>query len=360
MFVAEITEYLDTLDPTTEATSPWPVADDGESLWEVDWAQVLDPEREADDRVPDEYADRQISEASRPSAGWDVCAWYQPIHFSRLDWGIYIRAECLESIAFQMAPYLFGHSSRLDGRMWWQLKRAAFLTVFLHEQYHHKVESFAIRLAVADRRAFYPLYSSTIYSPARGSNDLLEEALANADSYGRLDEPTYKRALGSHVFGVRHYLRDEFAAAPPGYRRAATLLDRRDFLTLENELCDQVHRGLAPASATAQRWRLASHMTRAFYSVRSETYVIVTGGGRSPLPGRPALSMSSAQVERLLRREGYAPVPGRGDHMKWERKGSPTIVVPKRRDLSPGVLADVARKLGLGNVYGLAAAMRGT
>ncbi len=34
------------------------------------------------------------------------------------------------------------------------------------------------------------------------------------------------------------------------------------------------------------------------------------------------------------------------------------IVLPKRRGLSPGVLVDVARKLDLGNVQGLAAALQ--
>lgn len=48
--------------------------------------------------------------------------------------------------------------------MWWRLKRAALITVFLHEQYHHKIESFSIRLAVAEHRSFYPDYSTRLVS----------------------------------------------------------------------------------------------------------------------------------------------------------------------------------------------------
>jgi predicted RNA binding protein YcfA (HicA-like mRNA interferase family) len=359
VFVDELSEYLDGLDWPWDVGSPWPEVEEGDTLWEVDWPTLLDPERDGDYVFPDEYADRHIHEAPRPSVGWDVCAWYQPIHFYRTAWGIFIRAECLESVAFQLARYLFPGARRVDGWMWWRLRRAAFVTVFLHEQYHHKIESFAIRLAVAEGHAFYPRYSRDVYAPARGSDALLEEALANADAYARLAEPTYRRALGPQVEGIRAYLRDEFVSgSPPGYRLAIHLLDPSSFSAAENELCDEVRLGVGIPSASAPRWRFASQMTRAMYSIRSETYVVVRGAARSPLPGAPALSMSSKDVERFLRHRGYAPQPARGDHMKWEKSGSPSIVIPKRRDLSPGVLADVARRLGLGNAYGLAEAIR--
>lgn len=360
MFVDELSEYLDSLDWPVSPGSPWPEVAEGDTLWEVDWPTVLDPDPVIDYDIPVEYADRPIHEAPQPSVGWDICAWYQPIHFFRTAWGIFIRADCLESVAFQMARYLFPGARYLDGWMWWQLRRAAFLTVFLHEQYHHKIESFSIRLAAAEERVFYPKYSRDVYVPARGSDALLEEALANADAYRRLAEATYRGAIGRHVEAIRAYLHEEFMhGSPPGYRHAIDLIDPSAFSTAENELCDSVRLGFAPPSASAQRWRFGSQMTRAIYSIRSETYVVVRGTARSPLPGAPALSMSSRDVERLLRQRGFTPRPGRGDHTKWEKAGSPSIVIPKRRDLSPGVLADVAHRLDLGNVHGLAAAVRG-
>ena len=36
----------------------------------------------------------------------EVCAWYQPIHFHGLDWGIFIIDDCLQSIAIDIARFV--------------------------------------------------------------------------------------------------------------------------------------------------------------------------------------------------------------------------------------------------------------
>ena len=66
------------------------------------------------------------------------------------------------------------------------LVRASTYAYFLHEQYHHKVESLAIRLEVIERLPIYTRYDYKVYLPARGTDDQLEEALANASVYRRL------------------------------------------------------------------------------------------------------------------------------------------------------------------------------
>ena len=65
--------------------------------------------------------------------------------------------------------------------------RSAFWSLYLHEIYHHKVESFGIRLQVVQGRGSYVRYKDiNVYVPLKGDDQQLEEALANAYCYHRL------------------------------------------------------------------------------------------------------------------------------------------------------------------------------
>ncbi len=57
---------------------------------------------------------------------------------------------------------------------------------------HHRVECLGFRLHVVTRTRLYGPYFRTVYAKAKGTDDLLEEALANAAMYLRLDEKAYQ------------------------------------------------------------------------------------------------------------------------------------------------------------------------
>jgi len=115
------------------------------------------------------------------------CAWYFPLHFYGHSWGIYIREECLMTLAADIAgdvdwSLVSGYRGRMDAIVK-QLLRGAFYTLFLHEQFHHKVESLGLRLLIAAGSDRYRPYKANVYRPAWGTSDCLEESLANAESY---------------------------------------------------------------------------------------------------------------------------------------------------------------------------------
>lgn len=141
---------------------------------------------------------------------WDICAWYQPIHFFAQNWGIYIREDCVLRQAraiCRFLPWAVRRRGSLPG-LAKCLIRASVYAFFLHEHYHHKIESLGLRLHVVDRQSCYLPYHAKVYSATTGTDDQLEEALANADSYYRLDTEPYKSWITQDVvLATWRYLR---------------------------------------------------------------------------------------------------------------------------------------------------------
>lgn len=146
------------------------------------------------------------------------CAWYCPVHYFGADWGIYIREDCTIRQAFEIARHL-RRGGRWRGSRWslaQDLIRASFYAFYLHEQFHHKVESFAFRLLVSTRRDCYRPYQSSVYVPKFRTLDCIEESLANADSVRRLNEPRYKERLNPAVRqALKTYLEHSIPKQPP-------------------------------------------------------------------------------------------------------------------------------------------------
>lgn len=74
-----------------------------------------------------------------------------------------------------------------------QLLRSAFYVFYLHEQFHHKVESLGFRLLITTGADRYRPYKTNVYRRTYLTVDCLEESLANAESYLRLSEERYKQ-----------------------------------------------------------------------------------------------------------------------------------------------------------------------
>lgn len=365
----------------TPSQSPWPTHE-GDVL-PVDWSELF-PSRgrggvealDTPDRWEPDFDDDFLSElgelagsGSRPSdrgAGdWvvqpDVCAWYQPIHFHGLDWGIFIDEDCLLRLAIDIA-HIGAHSPRDK----WELRqlakaavRAAFATLFLHEQYHHKTESHALRLHVVERTPRYETYFRSVYGPllSASSDDLHEEALANANSYRRLSTSPYSKWLGpSVVHATRAYLDWRFPLEPPGYRKAVDVLATDTFEDLEFLLKSQVQEGAAVPFRHPGDWLMAPRMSQSFFDCRSDIWTIVRPGASGVLPTGPAYpSVSTRSMVKALRQLGYDTTSGgKGSHVKLKADGKPPLIIPGgRKDLSPVVLRNLAKALGYKNAQQL-------
>ena len=355
--ISQIVDLLDQYDALEIGAGPWPEVDPDDYVRPVDWGQLFPARRQegADPWQPDlpGFPGVLQEDANRPppsddelggeisDAGWDTCAWYQPIHFHGFGWGIFIQSDCLVRQARWIYRFIPAPKRRVVAYQ--ELLRASFAALFLHEQFHHKIESLGLRLLVADRANSFIKYHKCLYEQAIGTDDQLEEALANADSYRRLDEAPYARWISRIVLDVTWtYLDARFPLDPPGYRRAPDYLARRDFEKGENLLQTRVHEAVLTPAQPASEWDSAPRMTQSIFNLRSNIWEIVSPGGVPTLPGpiTPAPSCSSREFIRLVESEGGREIPrqGKGSHRKFRMPDGQMVIVPQSAHLSPVVL----------------------
>jgi predicted RNA binding protein YcfA (HicA-like mRNA interferase family) len=348
----------------------WPEIEQGEDIVEVDYGRLF-PAHPPTDRGQDDFEvfgdDWDLNEDSasdilepRPAykgamgpPQWDVWAWYQPIHFFGPRWGIFIResalVECARRIAAAYHPPVPA-SWRGPSLLAKATLRSAFAALFLHEAYHHKVESLALRLHVVEQRPIYPIYHKHVYRVTAGTDDQIEEGLANADSWYRLSGPPYKHWIGkSLVSSTRQYLEDSFDVAPPGYRNAMRLL-RGDYEVEQQQLFTEVQEGASPKRAFPADFGIATHLNQGLFRVNQRIWTVVPVRGMSILPTHPAVApLTTRKLERFIRTHGWNEVPkaGKGSHRKFRDSSGQMVVLPDSKDVSLAVLRSTAEALGL-------------
>ncbi|GMU80965.1 MAG: hypothetical protein AMXMBFR47_08360 [Planctomycetota bacterium] len=381
--INHLVEVLDRYDAIRYDKSPWPDVGPDEGVVTLDWNRLFPRSPEQAERseewIPaledfpadylhalhaDTVAPRgrgrqrrfpQLEPSDVPEGGIlrpDLCAWYQPVHYFGPEMGIMIRQNCVLALAGRMRRYFAQQEFKFaEQELQLRLIRAAVLLYFLHEQYHHKVECFALRSNVVLREVVYHRYMDGVYANLRGSDDLLEESLAHADMYRRLGERAYSSDLGAPIVrAVRGFLKAIFPYEPPGYRRARDYLQQVDFDRGENRLQGQVREGRLEPEQPVDEWDEAPRLLQSIYDIRSQVCVVLRPGERLFLPGRviPA-SCSTRDMVKLCSQAGYEQVrgAGKGSHVKLKKPGSRTIVLPgDRRDLSPGVISHALKILG--------------
>jgi predicted RNA binding protein YcfA (HicA-like mRNA interferase family) len=369
--IEQLVDFLERRESLRLGESPWqPPADDSE-VHELDWDSLFAEEEdeafgqnELNDRWPgySELADTfgpGIGRRPEPSEGKEVpviesathfCAWYQPIHFHGYDFGIFIRQECARKWA-QWVSRFMPAGTPLAPRLCRQFLRAGVYVLFLHEHYHHKVESLGLRLHVAAGMSCFLPYHAKVYRPCIGSDDQLEEALANADAYLRLREPRYRKSISPPVVeALREYLCWSYPHCPPGYRKAIDFIRDDLFDAGEDALQERVR--LATLTATgAGDWVCAPQMTRSILTVRAPIWWLVPPGSRPlvPVKSAPIRTCTSDELVTLCERRGYQKVDGgKGSHVKMKRPNSPMVIIPgDRRNVSPGSARSTLKALGI-------------
>lgn len=381
--IAQLVEFLERRESLRLGESPWQPAPDDSDVYELDWDGLF-AEEEADrgadanyvwdfeGQLADEYGPL-IGRRPEPSEAKDVpvierpdpdparqhfCAWYQPIHFYGYDFGIFIRQECARKWARWVARFL-ARGTPLSPQLCRQLLRAGVYVLFLHEHYHHKIESLGLRLHVATGSSCYLPYQAKVYRPCVGSKDQLEEALANADAFLRLREPRYRRSISPAVVeALRDYLRWSIPHSPPGYCEAMAYLDERAFDVGEDVLQERVRLATVAVPA-ASDWECAPQMTRSILTVREPIWWLVPPGHRAvvPVTSPPIRTCSSDELIKLCEIRGYQRVDGgKGSHVKMKRPNSPMVIIPGGRDnVSPGSARNTLKALGIQNLADLSA-----
>jgi hypothetical protein len=298
--------------------------------------------------------DRPKGRIYRPQDRIDhPCAWYQPIHYFGRNWGIFIRQECLEHAILDIATYIDWkviYPKKISLYQCFKaLRQCAFYELYFHEQFHHKVESFGLRLLVTNGRDTYRNYKSKVYRPTFGTDDCLEEGLANAEIFQRINEPRYKARLDANIIsGFKSYLVDSIKGAPAGYRTGINYLSEKAFKiglgTLQSQMFDA---SLSP-SKVASHWQVATHMTRSLADITTNIWVII------PRMGMPIISSSAIDprgtistnkvTSTLTKFYNFSVIKGagKGSHVKLKDQNGRTVVLSGNRPaVNPKELKDV-------------------
>jgi hypothetical protein len=289
------------------------------------------------------------------------CAWYCPIHFFGHGWGIYIRESCVLDSAKRIATFVDWRQITLSRwQIARQLLRSAFYTFFLHEQFHHKVESLGFRLLISTGADRYRPYKATVYRPSYLTPDCLEESLANAEIYRRLSEKRYIRRVEKPIRdGVRDFLKASMPLQPPGYAQGDQYLAEAGFRDGLQLLQSRVLDGALTPTTTPGDWAIAPNMITALTDITDEIYVVLPVGATPIFRSRsvdPGFTVSTrVLVGALTKHYGYiATAGGKGSHVKLEKHGAGTIVLPGNRAvLSPGIVKQALGRLGSGRPNGV-------
>lgn len=346
---------------------PWPGDPDDADAYEPDWTQIHP--KDSDLGAPLDWAPKRPNAydeiQQRASSGFlvpppdvlDALAWYTPIHYFGLGSAIYIRETAVFDVAAAIVnrlpePEREVHEN-LDGA-----SRAAMSVLYLHEAYHHKIESLAIRFEMVERARRYLPYSKEVYIPLiqQGSDDVLEEALACAEMYRRFKaENPFRRGVPKLVREATLAMLPEwFEDLPPSYRKAARYFSDRKFDRAQRELMSQLHEASADPRRAADEWSLAPHLCRGLFDCQRITHVLVPRGQEPILPWightRALPSVSSRRAIQRLENQGWKVDPGRGkgSHIRLKYVGKQALTIPANREsLSPPVLKSIAHALGV-------------
>ena len=355
----------------------YPTGTDGWDSYQIPWNEVLvDDRRDRDVRTSAKVDDlgplgewssagQEILEASLrnsdvpPPTDVDALAWYLPFHYFGLDWGIYVKEEAI----FEVASLIYDQMRRppLNPKLVEDLVRMSMTVLYLHEAFHHKVESFATRLEMATLAPVYRSYKDQVVKVVRDTDSHLEEAIACAEMLARLDEPSYKKGVETRTRrGTKEFLEKWIPNLNPGYRLGLIHLGDESKWSLQSQVLEATEH----PSRSRTDWALADNMLRGFYDKDTVAHVIVPVGSKPIIPwlscADPLVSISTDKLVRHLRREfGYVEVAGRGKggHRWFEcpSSGLPPFPLPSNREsLSPGVLRTVASALGYKSIRELA------
>lgn len=308
-------------------------------------------------RIRNEGIPRQLSQSIKPvsiAPPESHCAWYCPIHFFGHGWGIYVREDCILSHTKDIATFIDWRGVHASpSSIARQLLRSAFYVLFLHEQFHHKVESLGLRLLVTTGTDRYRPYKSKVYRSTYLTSACLEESLANAESFRRLNEQRYTRRVDKPIRdGLRNYLRATMPWQPPGYAEGVNYLSETNYRTGLYKLQSQALDGLLIPATPINNWAAAPNMITALADITENIYVILPKGAGpifSSASVDPRTTVSTnVLTSALAKHYGYEHVTGgKGSHIKLKKPGSPTIILPGNRSvLSPGVVKHALDAIG--------------
>ncbi len=331
---------------------------------------------------------------------WDAAGWYCPIHFYGYDWGIYIRPQSVYEIAFDiLAEYsepiskavikqskakipLFeqdesiseevkeiqrsvsGITNALSGRSYeeWldrgyiqpvsQCILSAYFVLFHHELFHHIVESFGLRAEFITANPTYVSYSDSVYKRAKGTSDLIEEALANAFAFRAVEGSRFASllsrspALGANMQAiVLKYLRKRFPSDPPGYNRALEFVSDDGFDCGFGLILAQIKESNVRPLKTEDASSLRGEFDPFFGEAGIRCVEVPDIRGQRILPDASIpFDNRGKRLQKLLQSKGFI-LKRQGEHEVWAKQGFSPIPVPRTKNLADGTVESILKRI---------------
>lgn len=267
----------------------------------------------------------------------DCLAFYLPFHYYHPTWwGVYLLLEGVVWLAGEIVRRSNGSVSKHLAM------QSARLFLYYHEAFHHKTECFATRLELTHRRPFYKTGFERLYQKMIGTEQCLEEGLANAsalaDSNKKLSDSVINAALEEYVLD-----------SPPGYDQGVRI--RKDFHPQRCAFAEENQEICLPHLPVKHPdvWRTAPHMFNGIANINSRVNYVIPKSSplAARLPFRPLLPPTKL-VKKLRELVDLEFVRNGGKHDIYRIPSGKRIQIPRHpRDLGRGLMRKILRDAGL-------------
>lgn len=241
---------------------------------------------------PKGFPGAPIPSPSSPRPPADAYAFYLPFHlYWNRGWGIYLITERYERLAEEFLRETRPILTRKE------VYAATRLYLYEHEFFHHKAETFSSRLEVVSRKEVYLRGQHPLHENRRGTNQQLEEVLAEAYALRKVEKrlrsdewgwPKEKRAAFKDV--LAEFMED---SGPP-YERGPEVYKEDRFEASRNKFSEEIL-SWSPVEAVGKPeaiWSMFGHGFRGLADVSSDVKYLVREG--SPVSRRDGLEVESA------------------------------------------------------------------
>ncbi|OPY76621.1 MAG: YcfA-like protein [Syntrophorhabdus sp. PtaU1.Bin050] len=268
----------------------------------------------------------------------DCFAFYLPFHYYHPDWwGVYL--------LYDGVLWLAGQIQKLSGEtVSHELAfQAAHLFLYYHEAFHHQTECFATRLELTHRRAFFKTGFERYYQTTFGTDDCLEEGLANASALFNC----YQKSGKSKILDAA--LVKFVEGNPPGYNRGDLI--RREFVPVRCRFAEENQQISLPhlPAKNPDVWKTAPHMFDGISNIKGRVNYVIPRSSpiAKRLPFRPCVSPNKLK-EKLKELVGLEFVKQGGNHEIWKTSTGKRVTIPRHpRDLGRGLLRKILHEVEL-------------
>jgi len=243
-------------------------------------------------RFPDRFPGMPIEDYNPgggggvPPAPADAYAFYLPFHLYRnRGWGIYLIAERVVELARHFFNECHPHLTEDEATV------ATRLYLYEHEYFHYKAEMFSVGLEASHRKRIYLDGQRPLYFRTKGSDNHLEEALAEAYALRRVRKHLKGAWSEKKRLAFMTVLTEFVRCSGPGYQVGAEIYEDGTFRKKRHVLSEQIM-SASPVdvpSKSPEIWEINGHNFRGLANVLSNIKYLIPVG--HPLAHRSPMSV---------------------------------------------------------------------